>query len=75
MKLVLEIMDQPHGHHLGAAQKCRISGPTLDLRNQNLDFSKNPRSLTSTLKFEKHPFRQTFSINWPWFGELGHERK
>lgn len=28
--------DQQHGHHLGAWQTCRISGPNLDAQNWNL---------------------------------------
>lgn len=32
---------------------CGISGPTLDLLNQNLQFDKISRWLTNTLKFRK----------------------
>lgn len=38
---------------LRSCQKCRISGPTPDIFNQNLHFNKIPRSLT-VFQTEKH---------------------
>lgn len=34
-------MDQ-HQYHLGACEKCRVSGLALDLLNQSLYFNKIP---------------------------------
>lgn len=33
----------PHVHHQGACQTCRLSGPTLDQLNLNLNINKVPR--------------------------------
>ena len=46
---------QLHWHHLGACYKCRISGLTPDLLNQNLHLNKTPKWCGCTLKFETHP--------------------
>lgn len=41
-------------HHLGAYEKCRISGPTAELLNQNRHVKKCPRWSRRTFKSEKH---------------------
>lgn len=54
LNFVLEDLDQQHQQHVGAARKCRILDPVLDLLNQILDFSKMPGQSTCTIKSEKH---------------------
>lgn len=44
--------------HLSACQKCRALGPTLDLLNYNLQFSKIPKWPVSTLTSGKHWFKR-----------------
>ena len=39
---------QQHQHHLGAYQKCKISGSTPGLLHQNLHYNKILRWLTYT---------------------------
>ena len=51
--LKVQSMDKWHLHHLRSYLKCRISGPTPDLMNQNLHFNKIPGWAPCTLKFEK----------------------
>lgn len=51
--LKVRSMDQWHLHHLKCYLKCRISGLTLDLQNQNLYFNKISGWAECTLKFEK----------------------
>lgn len=44
--------DQQHQHFLRFCWKCRISGPTSDLLNLNLNFNKIPRRFICTFKLE-----------------------
>lgn len=39
---------------LEAYWKCRLSSPTGDLENKNLQLNKFPRRFVCTFKFEKH---------------------
>lgn len=43
--LKMRSTDEQRGHHLGACQKWRISGPTPDLCNQSLHLTKSPGDL------------------------------
>lgn len=45
LQLKMWFMDKQHGHHLGACQKCRLSGPTPHLWNQRPHLTRPPGNL------------------------------
>ena len=51
--LKVRTVDQQHEHHPGACEKCRISGSTPDLFNQNLYFNSIPRCSVCISEMEK----------------------